>query len=265
MIGFGLGLTITRSRSLRDGVDPVSALFGGGEQGYIIPWLPGTVWKDTARTIPCTTHDDLIAFADDISGRGNHFVQPVESKRFKWQTDGARYWAHPDAIDDFMYSASPINFSGYTEVSLWAGLNKLSTSTGMVVEITTHTPSTPGGFYLATTTAPNDMSFVLRGASGASITTSGPNGTGKRVISAHGTTIDGVPNIIRVNGAVAGTSNATRGGGPLANATAYIGARAGGLLPLDAQIYPLIGRGGPATTELIAATEQWINAKTGAY
>jgi hypothetical protein len=260
-LDLGLGLTI---RSRRNGAfDPVSALFGSGEQGYIIPWLPGTVWKDTARTIPCTAHDDLIAVADDISGNGNHYVQPISSLRFKWQTDGTRYWALPDAFDDFMSVA--LNMSGYSDVTVFAGVEKYSASTGILFELTANGNTTNGGFYIAAPNSTFDTSFAIRGASTATLASVSPSTTGKRVYTGMGSTANGAEQILRRNGVTVGTSTGTRGGGPLANSTIYLGSRAGSSLFFSGRIYPVIVRSGTTSPDLIAATEQWINAKTGAY
>lgn len=274
-MGYGFGFGTWRRRG--GGFSPDTALFGSGEQGYIIPWLPGTVWKDTARTIPCTAHDDLIARADDISGRGNHFVQPVESKRFKWQTDGTYYWALPDAFDDFMSTVSAVPLSASDKLTIWAGFRKLSDAkTGIFLETSPSALSVsyPGSaaFVFPAADASPQLGFSPRGSSaigGRNTTTIGAAPltlVASCAFDIAGASLD-VEIKPRVNGAVPGLVNAgsTIGGGSFGNYVHYLGARSGTSLFFNGRIGPLIARGGATSAELIAATEQWVNSKTGAY
>lgn len=271
-LSVGLGMAALRQASA---FNPVQALFNAGEQGYIIPWLPGTVWKDTARTIPCTAHDDLIAFAEDISGNGNHYVQSIESKRFKWQADGARYWALPDAFDDFMSSASPIALSASDKLTMWAGFRKLADNvTGVLWETSPSAliVTNPGSAVFVFPNGTTQLGFTARGSAaiGGRNTTTVPLSPATLVascfydIAGANLAAEVAP---RVNGAVPGLvdAGATLGGGNFANYTHYIGGRGGTSLFFNGRIGPLIARGGAISAELIAATEQWVNSKTGAF
>lgn len=270
-MGYGFGFGTWRRRG---GFSPVSALFGSGEQGYIIPWLPGTVWKDTARTVPCTAHDDLIAFADDISGNGHHFYQPVESKRFKWQTDGARYWALPDAFDDFMSTVAAVPLSASDKLTVWAGFRKLSEAAVSVMWDTSPTTITNNGsiaFVLPTAVNSGQISFSGRGTGLGGQNTTALASAPLTVVASCLYDIAGAnlatEIMARINGAIPALTPAgsSLGTGNFGNYTHYLGCRGGTSLFFNGRIGPVIARGGATSAELIAATEQWVNSKTGAY
>lgn len=273
MFGFGYGLTIGSRRG--GGFNPANALFGAGEPGYLIPWLPGTVWKDTARTIPCTAQDDLIACADDISGNGNHFFQSIESKRFKWQTDGTRYWALPDAFDDFMATASAVDLTASDKLTMWAGFRKTSDAAfGVMLETSPSAlGANPGTAALIVPAAngSNQIGFTARGSSAiGGRNGAGPSAPATLAVScsfdiAGATQAEEI--MPRINGAVPTLVSAgwPLGGGNFGNYTSYLGARSGTGLFFAGRIYPLIVRGGATSAEQIALTEQWVNTKTGAY
>lgn len=270
-MGYGFGFGTWRRRG---GFSPVSALFGSGEQGYIIPWLPGTVWKDTARTVPCTAHDDLIACADDISGNGNHFVQSVESKRFKWQTDGTYYWARPDAFDDFMTSVSTVPFSASDKLTIWAGLEKSSdTTVAVFLEMSASTLVNIGAaaWVIPANSGDTRAAFNVRGSSAISSRLANWGAAPRRAVMSSVYDIAGATQadeiMPRINGVVpvqlsAGSPAGTGNFGDYAH---YLGCRGGASLFFPGRIFPVIARGGSTSAELIAATEQWINSKTGAY
>lgn len=270
-LSIGLGIGCLRGSAF----DPVAALFGSGEQGYIIPWLPGTVWKDTARTIPCTAQDDLIAWADDISGNGNHFVQPIESRRFKWQTDGARYWALPDAFDDFMTSVSTVALSASDKLTIWAGLEKSSdAAVAIFLEMSASTlAANPGAaaWVIPANSGDTRAAFNVRGSSAIASRIGNWGAAPRRAVMSCAYDIAGATQadeiFPRINGSVPvqQTAGSPSGTGNFGNYTHYLGCRGGTSLFFPGRIYPVVVRGRTTSPELIAATEQWINAKTGAY
>lgn len=270
--GLGLGLGFSNRRLP---FNPVYALFGSGEPGYIIPWLPGTVWKDTAGTVPCTAPDDLIARADDISGNGNHFIQATEGKRPKWQTDGTYYWALADGAATAMATASAVDFSTSDKLSIWAGFRKASdASLGVVLETSPNAITVPGTAAIIAPAANGSTSIGFTARGDAAV--GGRNGASvaapATLVVSCGFDIAGAALTTeifpRINGAVPTlvSAGSTLGGGNFSNAVQHIAARSGTAFYFNGRIYPLIARGGPLpSAELNAKTEGWVNDLTGAY
>lgn len=81
----------------------ISALFGSGEAGaFYDASVVSSLWKDTAGTIPVTTHGDLVARRDDLSGNGRHQTQANVADRPAYGTDGTLHWLDFDGAGDFL-------------------------------------------------------------------------------------------------------------------------------------------------------------------
>lgn len=271
-LGLRLGLF---GYNIRAPFNPRYALFNSGQPGYIIPWLPGTVWKDTAGTVPCTAQDDLIARADDISGNGNHFIQAVEGKRFKWQTDGSKYWALADGVATTMATASAVDFSSSDKLALWAGFRKASdASIGIVLETSTNAIAVPGTAAIIAPAANGSTSIGFTARGDAAV--GGRNGASvaapATLVVSCGFDIAGASLAAeifpRINGAVPTlvSAGSTLGGGNFGNTVHNMGGRGAGGLFFSGRIYPVIARLGQLpSADLNAKTEGWVNDLTGGY
>lgn len=71
--------------------NPLS-LWSSGERGaWLDPSNISSLWQDTAGTTPVTATGQAVARIDDLSGNGNHFIQPTSGNRPVYQVDGSGY------------------------------------------------------------------------------------------------------------------------------------------------------------------------------
>ena len=165
-----------------------------------------------------------------------------------------------DGTDD-SFSTSSIDFSGTDEMTVFAGVTKLSdAATGTFAELTISSSVTPGGIGLFT----NINGYRVRSGGSALIDASTTN------LPSPATTVSTVLGDIgsdiltlRTNGAVDTTSSADQGTGNYANAAFFIGRRNNASLPLNGRIYSLAVLGRTATAAELTAMEAWVAGKTG--
>jgi hypothetical protein len=70
---------------------------------YYDPTDISTLWQDSARTTPVTTHGDPVGCIDDISGNGHHLLQATSTARGLWQSTGGVLM---DNVDDYYREAT---------------------------------------------------------------------------------------------------------------------------------------------------------------
>lgn len=86
-------------------------LFAPADNGFIHdPSIVASLFKDAAGADPVTTDGDLVYRIDDLSGNGNHSLQPNVSKRYVYRTAGGIHWLEGDGVDD--YSSTPFVAAG---------------------------------------------------------------------------------------------------------------------------------------------------------
>jgi len=262
-LSLGLG-----SRSAGAGVFSPALLFAAGEQGY---WLDpsdfSTMFQNAAGTTPVTAVGQSVRRILDKSGRGNHFTQANVANAPILQVDGTgRYFLLFDGSDDWLQSAATINPGSVDKVQVFAGLRKLSDGgSGAFVEVSANFSANNGSFALFApqTAAPNyffnSNGTTQRNAAAPAASPVTSVVTGLADISA--------PNvIIRLDGAQAASNTATQGTGNYLTYTHFIGRRGGTTLPFNGRLYQLITRyGANLTADQIAATETFVNQRTGAY
>lgn len=202
---------------------------------------------------------------------GNHASQATAASRPLYKTDGTYHWLQFDGVDDSLITAA-INFTSTDKASLFAGVRKVGTSTGVISELSASADTEVGSFVFYG----NDTEY--------GVYSGGTNGTnGKRVF----TFTSPITNVVtfemdrsiagsgtgvktyRVNGAVPSFggvgSTALAAGGNFGTWPIYIGQRGGSAYSFNGNIYSLIVRGALSTTQEITDTETWVNGKTGAY
>lgn len=179
-----------------------------------------------------------------------------------------------DGTDD-SFSTSSIDFSATDEMTVFAGVTKLSDAAqGIVAELSTIFTSNNGSFNFS---APGDAgtgrySSGLRGTStgfGGVETFSAPitNVVTQQLDIGQSTIATEI--VMRVNGTqqtlINTSSPTTAGTGNFGNYALFIGRRNNTSNPLNGRIYSLIVLGRAATTAELTSTETWVNGKTGAF
>lgn len=172
-----------------------------------------------------------------------------------------------DGSDDSLATAA-IDFSATDEMSVFAGVRKLSdAASGCVVETSATSALTDGTFTLfaPSNTGLADYFFRSRGSAGVGVTA--PTNyaapitnvmTGLADISADSL-------VLRANGAQIATAATDQGTGNYTSQIMYIGSRAGSSIRFNGRLYSLIVRGKTSTADEITAAETWVNGKTKAF
>jgi hypothetical protein len=262
-IGLGLWLG-TRQVG---GFNPAAVLFGAGEQGgWYDPSDISTLFQDTAGTTPVTAAGQTVARINDKSGRGNHLTQTTAASRAQYQIDalGLPFLLF-DGTDDWF--VSPTITPGIDKAQVFAGVLKQSDALRGAMLGMSIAPNANNGtieLFAPGVDATPDYRFISRGTANATAlsgTVAAPATnvlTGIADISADVSTI-------RVNG-VATTSSTDQGTGNFLAYPIYIGRRGGTSLAFNGRMYQLIVRfGANLDASTIAATEAFVNSKTGAY
>lgn len=244
-----------------------SRLFASNEPGvWYDPSDLSTMFQDTAGTVPVTAAGQSVARINDKSGRGNHATQTTAGARPTYQVDATgRGFLLFDGADDWL--VTPTITPGTDKAQVFAGVRKLSdvaratlleTGSNVGQSVRLEAPNTPGSIYYAFTSFGVTAGFAgdTNAARAAPITS---------VLTGLGD-ISGDRATLRVNGVQISQATADQGTGNYGNLPLYIGRRGGTTLPFNGRIYGLIVRfGANLSSETIAATEAWMNGKTGAY
>lgn len=261
------GATILGSSS-KNLTQLIKSLFSLGEQGFAYdPSDLSTLYQDATRAIPVTAAGQPVGLMLDKSGRNNHAYQTVSASRPILQrnaTTGAYYLAF-DGVDDFLQTNS-IDFTATDEMSLFAGVRKLSdAASAIVAELSPSSATNNGSFHLAApdSVSGNNYQFASRGTV-RSIPATPPTYISpiSNVVSVAGEIASNTAKI-RVDGAQVAQSTATQGTGNYGNYPLYIGRRGGASLPLNGHIYSLIGIGRLTTDAETTALEKLIAKNTG--
>lgn len=101
------GAISTGIRARGAGAFAPPALFAGGATGA---WWDvsdiGTLFQDTARTVPVTASGQAVARVDDKSGNGNHLLQTTVTRRPIYTETGGLKFLQFDGADDCLQAAS---------------------------------------------------------------------------------------------------------------------------------------------------------------
>lgn len=244
----------------------IKSLFSNKEGGFAFdPNDLTTLYQDAAGTIPVTSAGQPVGLMKDKSGRNNHAYQTVSASRPVLQrnaTTGAYYLAF-DGVDDSLQTNS-IDFTATDKVSLFAGVRKLSTVSGMVLELSSNLSTNNGSFYLASPAGqaiPNQIIFANKGTIFASAQNTNLQPPISVVVSCKGN-IAADSTIIRTNGTQFSSAE-DLGTGNYGNYPLYIGRRGGTSLPFNGHIYGLIGIGRLTTDSETIALEKSVAKNTG--
>ena len=168
-----------------------------------------------------------------------------------------------------------IDFSATDKMTVWAGVRKLSdAATGFLVETSVDTSNNNGAFAVrAPSAGAGTYGVALRGTVTGPVYTTGAGFSAPitNVLAYLADTAAATPStqmMLRVNMVSQSLSAQIVGptaAGNFGNYPLFIGARNAASLFFNGNLYDLIVRGAASTANEIAATEMYVNSKTGAY
>ncbi len=171
-----------------------------------------------------------------------------------------------DGTDDSM-ATSAIDFTATDEVSLFAGVRKLSDAAlANIVELSADLNTTTGVFDMRAPALNGDTSFRFgsKGTLFAGATTTAYTAPVSAILTGLGD-IGADQSVLRLNGTQVASSANDQGTGNYGNHILYIGSRGGSSLRYNGRLYSLIALGRTATATEITNTETWVNNVTKAY
>jgi len=190
-----------------------------------------------------------------------------------YDTAGFPQYIKYNGSNQFLSTAS-VDFTATAQMSVFAGVRKLSDSYEMIVEQSVAVGSNLGTFAVG----------VGSGLSGTTASAYFSASHGSAVISVNQIAqtasayaapltnvlatqcdISGNSVILRLNGSQVATASGSQGTGNYGNYTLYFGMRAGTSLPFNGQEYQMIIVGKTLTAAQITSTETFVNGKTKAY
>ncbi len=248
----------------------IKPLFSNGEQGFFYnPNDLSTMFQDSAGTVPVTGVGQPVGLIRDKSGRNNHARQTNSASRpiLRQNAVTGAYYLEFDGSDDFLQTSN-IDFTSTDEVSLFAGVRKLSdASIGMLAELSASAATNNGSFYIITafntTTA---FRFHTKGSNGGATSIASPAsayaGQTSVVLSVKSKTAASSQINLRVNQSNYQSVN-TEALGNYGNYPLYIGRRAGITYTFKGHIYSLIGVGRLTTGGETVAIEKELAKRTG--
>lgn len=216
------------------------------------------------------TATGTVVEVDDISVKllaGNHATQSTAASRPTYNVDGTgRPYLYFDGVDDSM--VTPTITPAINKAQVFAGMRKLSDTGSFPILIETSVSSTTNNGIImlsGRSSGSAGMLFQSKGTTvaGSSITTAASPVT--QVLTGIGDIAAPFARI-RSNQVDGPAITTTQGTGNYLAYPMYIGRRAGTGPALNFRLYELLVRfGANLTTEQITSTENWVNAKTGAY
>lgn len=248
------------------GFNPLS-LFAAGEQGvWYDPSDLSTLFQDAAGTIPVTAAGQPVGKMLDKSGRGNHATQATATSRPILQASSGKWYLSFDGVDDGMVTGS-VNFTVTDKMTVWAGVFKASDAgIGMLCELSADLNVNNGSFRMGApiTAGAASYSASSKGTAGAGVNRS-PFAAPHTAILCMQSDIAAPIVSLRVNTTTAAPGVGTQGTGNYGNFPIFIGRRGGINSPFNGNLYGLIVRGVASDATAVTKTENWLNAKTGAY
>lgn len=247
-------------------LNPAKLFLASGSRGFFYDLSDySSQWQDTAATVPITATSQSVARVNDKSGLGNHMTQATAGNRPLTTTIGSGYRGLQfDGVDDWLQTAA-IDFSNSDEVTVVAGVRKLSDAAqGVVVELS----ATFGNNGTFTVQAPQAATptyvFGSRGTLISSNAASGYAAPISNIVSGQGKIGTDV-SLLRVNGAQVASNPSDQGTGNYANAIVYIGRRGGTTLPFNGVLTFLFAINRLLSASELAAVERFANSRTGAF
>ena len=172
-----------------------------------------------------------------------------------------------DGTDD-SFGTSSIDFSGTDEMSVFAGVSKLSDAAqGIVAELSANVDTSDGTFRLTAcnTNTVADLGFRARGTTSQQAISAASFPSPRTSVLRGFADISGDITRLFENGIQIASSSSDLGTGNFGNHQIFIGRRNNTSSPLNGRLYSLAVLGRTATAAEISAMEAWVNGKTGAF
>ena len=182
-----------------------------------------------------------------------------------YDTAGFPTYLEYDGSDDSLYTGGNLDLSGTDKVTVFAGVTKLGTADGMLLETSADAGANSGAFYLGGPLASGSWQYagLSRGtANGVATVTAGFASPVTNVI-AISADIAGDSTVLRLNGSQAASASTDQGTGNYGSYPLYMGRRNNATLPFNGREYGLIVRGAATSDALIQQAERWMAAKQG--
>lgn len=273
--GFSQGISTTVGRSYVVSFTVVSgtAAFGGG-----FPTIGGLAVGQVSRILIATGSSigfwpnslNSTTVIDNISVKelaGNHLTQATAASRPQYQIDanGLPFLLF-DGTDDWFIS--PTITPGIDKAQVFAGVRKLSDATqGVIAESSASTAANNGALLLAAPDANTTATYGFDSKGTVQV-----DAVASSLVAPLTSVLTGIADIsgdntlIRVNGVQADADTSDQGTGNYLAYPLYVGRRGGTTIPFNGRMYQLIVRfGANLDASTIAATETFVNNKTGAY
>ncbi len=208
-------------------------------------------------TVSGTVNNADLRLTADVAGQPAY--QAVTNST-TYDTANFRPYLRFDGSDDSFGTAS-IDFSGTDKVTVWAGVTALNDVTSMISELSINSSSQNGSFSLLRYTG---FQFASRGTAIAEAANAPWTAPQTNVLVGQGDIAADVCRVRR-NGSQIANVTTDQGTGNFGNYPLFIGARNNASLRFNGRLYGLIVRGAQSSADQIAATESWLNQRTGAY
>lgn len=231
-----------------------ASLFQGGVQGaWFDPGAEGSVWRDSAGTLPALP-DDPVARIDDMSGNGNHATQATVAARPILRQSGGIYWLEFDGVDDALVTGG-VDFPG-DSLTMIAAAEKASVTTSQLFLGLGATVRC----YINRSSSVNRVSMLDGTGERRGFTQSGIH----RVIASG--TVDRAAGVValRENGVASNQSQTgTPPGGDFGTLPIALGSTSGGALILNGKFFGGLVRLGALPVADVAGAEAWLAARSG--
>lgn len=248
-----------------------ATLFAAGEQGaWYDPSDLSTLFQDAAGTTPVTASGQPVGRMLDKSGRGNHATQATVAARPTLQADGnGHFYLACDGVDDSMSTGS-IDFTATDKMTVVAGVRKdTDVAFAIVFETSATIASNVGAFNLAAPGGAGAPNYSI-GVNSAGVIRSASAANGAMFAAPVTSVVSSLTNMaaplvdIRVNTVTYMQTTASMSG-TFGNFPLFLFARNNTSNRLTGRFYGAIIRGALSSAAQLAASEAWVNARTGAY
>ena len=170
-------------------------------------------------------------------------------------------------VTDDSFSTSSIDFTATDEMSVCAGITKLSdTLVGIVAELSANWNSNAGSFVFAAPSGNSPTNDIAFGSRGTAVAAQAQKTSVPAPVTAVATglaDISGDIMTLRYNGSLAQTVTSDQGTGNYGNYPLYIGRRNNASLPFNGNFYQLVVCGKTLSASELASTEAYVATKTG--
>jgi hypothetical protein len=224
------------------------------------------IWLRGAESPACSNTADLLIWHPDlrrpIDTVGMPSYQRVTSSS-NYDTTGFFPYLRFDGADDSLYSAANINFSTSNEMTVFAGVAKLSDPAGgCIAEFGSDLFAGSGIFILDGPISTDEYFWRSKGTGTSDVainsaTYAAPVLSALTALGKISTDVS----ILRINAAQVGSSSSDQGSGNYANDTLNVGRRYNSYNAFNGRIYSLIVRGALTSGTTLTSTERWISQR----